>query len=199
MAKAAEGDGGRTKDHAAEPHSRIHRVLRFITKADIAVIQAADLIEILEGDENPQAPADLLKPWTFVVNDPTPNHPQHTFNAKLTQAQIDYLNSQLKPPPGTLAQLDAALLNMLVWSGKYVVNALNDLAGAVAASDPSSHSHKKAASGPGGGGIDPPALGCCYYDTHLTQNDLTESYCEGALQGQWSPNPCTSRPPHTDS
>jgi hypothetical protein len=180
-------------DPTSESHSRIRRVLKFITKADIAVIQAADLLEILEGDENPQGPADLLKRHPFVVKEP--NGGTHTFTARLTQAQIDYLNKFTK----TLKDFEKAVLSVLQWSGVYVVRALTDLATAIAAPVPREEADKRDRTGPGGGGIDPPPLGCCYYDTNLSENDISESYCEGALQGQWSPNPCRARPLHTDS
>jgi hypothetical protein len=98
----------------------------------------------------------------------------------MTQEQYTYLQGYL----GSLRKFADAIARVLINSNDNVVAALDDLRAGLNAPK----ARKKAT---GGRRVVPAAIvGCCTYDTNLQSDGITQTYCEGGLQGYWSSNPC---------
>jgi hypothetical protein len=151
---------------------RIRKGLRFLAKADKAVIRSAVILELLEGVSNPPGIADLLKRFTFHIG-------RKSFSGLMTEEQAGYL----KGYTGDFRKFADAIASTLLKMNKKIPEALTDLSDAL---DPSKAKLKARLAG----GISPPPCGCCTYDTGQQQNGVTQSFCEGGLVGNWDPNPC---------
>jgi hypothetical protein len=152
---------------------RIRQGLKFLTKADNAVIRAADYLARLEGTPNSQGVGDLLEVVTFDVAG-------YTYKGKMTQEQYEYLQGFTT---GSLGKFADALAKMLLNMNGKVVEAREDLRGALAV--PAAKRVALAATGDG-----TPPTGCCTYGSNQQKNGITQAFCEGGLQGTWSPHPC---------
>lgn len=155
---------------------RVREGLRFLAKADRAVIRAALPLERLVEEPEPQGIAELMSAFSFDVGD-------NSYLGQMTEAQAAYLQGYL----GSVEQFADAIASLLVKMNAKVVDALTDLSCAL-----------EVPAGPRAGvasnsGIDVPATGCCTYDS-TQQNGVTQTFCQVGLQGQWNPNPCPSKP-----
>jgi hypothetical protein len=153
---------------------RIRGGLRFLARADKAVIRAAAPLERLEG-EDPAGASDLLEAVTLDVGG-------RRYVGMMTQGQYEYLQGYTGSP----VQFADAIARVLVKMNGKVVDILTDLSRAFDV--PAT----RGAVGPVGS-IDPPPTGCCTFDTNQQKDGITKSFCVGGLQGQWSPNPCVGR------
>jgi hypothetical protein len=155
---------------------RIRKGLKFLTKADTAVIRAAVVLEKLEGDPSPQGPADLLHLYAFDVG-------AKRYAGRVTTEQNDYLQGYT----GNQRKFADALARILLSMNRQVPDIIKALSKSL--KPPTRASGTRVPNG----GITPPPLGCCTYD-NTKQDGVSQSFCEGGLQGHWDQNPC---PRHT--
>ncbi len=161
----------------ASDDERIRKGLRFLTRADKAVIRAAVPLERLTGTVNPPGILDLLHEFSFNVGG-------NIYIGVMTQGQYTYLQRYTD----SLRNFADAISRVLIKNNGNVVGALTDLSAALDA--PAIRNTPVAEHGL----VPVPPVGCCTYDTNQQSNGITQTYCEGGLQGQWSPNPCVGAP-----
>jgi hypothetical protein len=161
----------------ASDEVRIRKGLKFLFRASSALIKAAAQLEQLHGNTAPPTVADLLKACSLEAGGAT-------YRGKLTQQQHDYLKTQT----GSVKQLADAIAKIIIRMDGKVLDAGEDLSKALAPP----RAPKKAAvaesaimAGNGTGA----RVGCCTYDA-TQQNGITQSFCEGGLQGTWAPGLC---------
>ena len=155
---------------------RVREGLKFLTRADKAVIRAALPLEQLVEEPNPQGIAELMAEFSFAVGD-------NSYGGRMTEAQAAYLQGYL----GNVEQFADAIARLLLKMNAQVVKALTDLSCAL-----------DVPAGPRAAvaldsGVGVPATGCCTYDS-TQQDGVSQTFCEVGLQGQWDPNPCTRKP-----
>lgn len=160
---------------------KIRKGLKFIAKANKAVIEASIPLEVLEGDDDPPGILELMKRYTFTVEGVT-------YHGRLTVPQATYLNGQT----GSLATFAKAVVAILVQSSTYVANALVALDAALEA--PGYVITNQIGTGPI---IPPPSVGGCTVDGDCYNCSVT--YCEQGLQGSWSQTLCEQKPPAAKS
>ncbi len=161
----------------ASDDQRIRKGLKFLTQADKAVIRAAVPLERLTGTMNPPGIHDLLDEFFFNVSG-------NIYRGVMTQGQYAYLQGYTN----SLANLADAIARVLIQNNSNVVGALTDLSAALDA--PAIQNAAVTAQS----GVPVPPVGCCTYNTNQQSNGITQTYCEGGLQGQWSHNPCVGAP-----
>lgn len=156
---------------------RIRRGLIVLGKQNKAVINAAILLEKIEGDPNPPGITQLLKRYTLTVGNVS-------FHGLMTQEQHAYLQGYL----GTLKQLaDAISKLMITIYGRLVnISQLFDVALDPPSTRRPGHSHHFQ-------GVSPPVTpGCCTYDSGLT-TQVSQSFCQTGLLGNWVAGDCPPR------
>jgi hypothetical protein len=151
------------KKPVEDDDTRIQKGLKFLTKADKAVISSSAPLERLENQSVSNI-AKVLKVVRFDVGG-------NTYTGRMARAQFEYLRTCT----GSLSQFANAIAEVLLTMNDRVLDALSDLEGALAADSASTP---------------PPPTGCCYYDTNKKRDGVTQSYCEGALLGMWDSHPC---------
>jgi hypothetical protein len=156
---------------------RIRKGLKFLTRADKAVIRASVPLERLTGNANPPGIHTLLNEFSFSVG-------SNDYSGVMTQEQYTYLQGFT----GSLGKFANAISSVLINSNNNVVGALSDLNAGLGPP----MVRNRAVVGPRA--VVAPAVGCCSYDTDEQSNGIAQTYCEGGLQGQWSPNPCHGDP-----
>jgi hypothetical protein len=157
---------------------RIRQGLKFLHKADKALIRANLLLEILEEVSNPQGPAELLHKYTFDVGG-------KTYAGTMTQDQSDYL----KGYTASQKKFADAIARVLLKMNRDTLKSMTDLEGALVV--PGGKAKAKAPPGT----ILQAATGCCTYDDNQQSDGVTKAFCQVGLAGQWSPNPCDGIPP----
>jgi len=180
-----------------DPIRRIQSGLRYIERTDKTILGLAiqlgsylqlDLLDTLS----------ILKSYSFRI--PVSDTETKTFHAEMSAEQHHYLKAATATPQTFLA----ALAKMLVSVDQGSLSALKCLVSAVhvapgAAPAPAAAREEAAPPsvyGKRDGGIGDPPLGCCYFDTSATEENVTQSLCEGGLQGDWVPGQCgAGRPP----
>lgn len=157
---------------------RIRKGLRFLSRADRAVLRAATPLERLE-EMTPPTIAGTLRWFDFTVKG-------SKFRGMMTQEQ----NAFLRKHTDTLRHFADAVAKVLLNINDRLLNVLGDLSGALD-TPPARRKTFRAT----GGGIGPPTYGCCTYDDNQQQNNVSQSFCLGGLQGTWVAGPCTGKPP----
>ncbi len=161
--------------------------LRFLTRADVAVIRSALVLERFEQEKDPPEPAQALKHRVFTIGG-------FKFRARATREQLDYLG-QFTADLGTFT---TGLLKLLMQlnTGVYRViccqrDALNVPSLAMAAEVAAGEADLTPADVvvAGDGDVTPPQLGCCMVDGQAPQPNVTQAFCDG-IQGTWNPGPC---------
>jgi len=155
---------------AVSDNQRIRQGLKFLTKADKVTIRASDPLLRLMGVKNPPKVKDVLAWYAFSIagND---------YQGRMSQEQATYL----KKFTTDLKTFADAIARLLIVSNHEVLDAIKDLGAALETSEKVKVAGSTAL-----------PVGCCSYDTNLETGDMTQSYCEGGLQGTWDPNPCRS-------
>jgi hypothetical protein len=158
---------------------RIRQGLKFLVKADSAVIRAALPLEILEEVPDPLGVGQLLERVHFTVE-------RRRYRGRMSKQQYDYLSGKT----GSLKEFADAIAKVLIGIDAQVVQALGDLSAALGA--PAAMRRGAVVDGDG---IGVPVTGCCTYDTNLQKEKVSQSFCLGGLQGTWQQGPCTGIPP----
>ena len=157
---------------SADEH--IKKGLIFLRKANKHVIRASHPLEKLVGNAHPPGIPDLLTDYDFEVAG-------HSYCGLLTKRQAAYLNGYTD----SLKKFAKAVMILLMISNKNVVQALADWRGPRSSADSSQGSQAT--------GRVPVPTGCCTVDGDK-YNNCTKTYCEQGLLGNWSSEPCGTRP-----
>ena len=158
---------------SADQH--IKKGLIFLRKANKHVIRASHPLEKLVGNAHPPGIPDLLTDYDFEVAG-------HSYCGLLTKRQAAYLNGYTD----SLKKFAKAVMILLMISNKNVVQALADLGAALEAPLTQAKGAKPR-------GEFPAPTGCCTVDGDK-YNNCTKTYCEQGLLGNWSSEPCGTRP-----
>ncbi len=150
--------------------TRIREGLKFLSRADIAVIRSSVPLERLEEDPVSSI-ADLLKVAEFHVDGTL-------YRGRMTHTQSRYLGSYT----ASLRQFADAIARILLHMNDRILDALWDLESALLAIPKGTK--PKLVNLP----IAVPATGTCIYDTGKQASGLTQSFCETGLQGTWTPD-----------
>lgn len=156
---------------SADQH--IRKGLKFIGKANRAIIEAAIPLEVLVGDDPPDI-HQLLTRYSFTVG-------KNTYHGMLTKEQATYLNGQT----GSLEAFAKAVVKILIGSNNNVAQALSDLDAALEAPGAKANGARPQS-------VIPQPVGCCSVDG--VDYSCSETYCEQGLQGTWKSAPCIKRP-----
>jgi hypothetical protein len=150
---------------------RIREGLKFLFQADTAVIKAAVHLLILQGKPKPPTAARLLERFSFRVEG-------RVYGGKMTRQQRDYLSRHTGDPE----EFADAIAKILVNCNALVRHAVRDLDKAL----------DKPRGSRLGGVLDKAKLGCCTFDDNQQEENITQSFCKGGLQGQWQEGPCVT-------
>jgi hypothetical protein len=150
---------------------RIREGLKFLSQADTAVIKAAGHLLILQGKAKPRTPDQLLERFSFRVNG-------RGYSGKMTRQQRDYLSRHT----GDEEEFADAIAKILVNCNALVRHAVRDLDKAL---DKPRKGHRE-------GVLDKVKVGCCTFDNNQQEENVTQSFCKGGLQGQWQEGPCVT-------